>query len=379
VETQKKGEFESPHLPSCSGLGIDGFSLAAIRDATTRMAADPATEQAIMAITGRWRRNPGDVAALREMQDVLETIRVLPRSEARLASMNTFVRTLGRADALATFLDMMRDSARRRGTEEEELSRISRNARKHSVYGWAGQTLLLFSKAEPAGGTIEPEAGVAEMLGAPPPPVWGLSMHIWQPNPHAKAFPSGGRIAPGTVVEPPHSHPFDFASMVSVGRMRQSIYAHRRLGETTRQEPGGRYDGVRLEHVDGVWPEHRYRSSCELTTIEAGVPLQAGESYYLSCDMIHDVEFDAEVARTTPAITLFLASEAVVQPHVYMASSMADAHAASPGLKEEGRALSHAAWEAKLESVAAYLRGEQLGLCLDDIVNYDGEYAFFHA
>jgi hypothetical protein len=160
--------------------------------------------------------------------------------------------------------------------------------------------------------------------------------------------------------------------------MRQSIYAHRRPGGAGHPRAGGRYDGIRLAHVDGVWPEHQYRSSCELATLEENVVLRAGDSYFMPTDMIHDVEFDAETAATTPAITLFLASEAVVVPHVYMADSMAVAHDENPDLKSSGKALSAAAWEAKLSAVSAYLRGERSVLSLADIVRHDGTYAFFH-
>jgi hypothetical protein len=382
MASTKSDEWGSPYLPTCPGVSIDGFSLASIRDTMTHMSADAAIERAITSIMERWLEDHWSVEPIHDIRRVMESMRALPRGDARLASMNTFVRTLGGPQVLATFLDMMRDSAGRTGTREEELSRISRNARKHCVYGWAGQTLLVFSDTQPTEGTIEPEPGVRELLGEPPPAVWGLSMHIWQPNPRAKGFPSGGRIEADVIVEPPHSHPFDFASMVSIGTMQQSIYAQYAsddaLAEIGGRDQEGRYDGVRLEHVDGVWPEHSYRSACEVRTLEASVTLQAGDSYHLPCDKIHDVEFDAKVAKRTPAITLFLASEAVVKPHVYMAPSMAATHAAQPRLKDEGRALPSSAWHAKLEAVASYLRGEQPTLCLDDIVKYDGEYAFFH-
>jgi hypothetical protein len=383
MELTKTEQWTAPYLPACPGVSIDGFSLTSIRDTMTQMSPDAAIERAIMSVVTRWLNDPQSVEPIYEIRTVLESIRAVPRGDARLRSMNTFVRTLGRSQVLATFLDMLRDSAGRAGTREDELSRISRNARKHCAYGWAGQTLLLFSEMHPTEGTVEPEAGVWDFLGDPPPSVWGLSMHIWQPNPRAKGFSSGGRIERGAIVEPPHSHPFDFASMVSIGTMRQSIYAQ--LGsdearpEIGLQDQQGRYEGVRLEHVDGVWPEHTYQMSCEVTTIEGRVPLQTGDSYYMPCNMIHDVEFEANVARRTPAITLFLASEAVVKPHVYMAQSMVDAHAAQPSLKGEGRALPLSAWHAKLEAVASYLQGEQSSLCLDDIVRCDGEYAFFHA
>jgi hypothetical protein len=222
---------------------------------------------------------------------------------------------------------------------------------------------------------------VREMLGEAPPAVWGLSMHIWQPNPHAHRFASGKRAEPDLILEPPHSHPFDFASMVATGTLCQSIYAqHDPLAvDGIDSRVDGRYDGVPLEHVDGVWPPHNHRSPVEVGTTESGVGLQAGDSYFMPSSRIHDFEIDAGTARSTPAITLFLASEMVVKPHVYMSPSMADFHTSRPGLKSEGRPLAPADWRAKLRAAAAYLRGEVPVLSLDEIVKYDGEYAFFHA
>lgn len=374
MESQPLGE---PRLPKAPRLSVDGLSLTEIRDMMGGLSADPAIERDIEAIVQQWRVDPRSLEPIAAIRAVLDRIRIHPRGDARLAAMNTFVRMLGEREALATFLDMLRDSAGRLGTDEEKLTRWSRQARKHAVYGWAGQTLLLFSGFEPTDGTTVPEEGVVDLVGeTPPPAVWGLSMHIWQPNPTAEGFSSGGRIASDIVVEPPHSHPFDFASMVSTGTMRQSIY---RQGCADGTGVEGRYDGVSLEHVDGVWPEHHYRSTCELTTVEQSVAVGPGDSYFLPCDVIHDVEFNVDVAATAPAITLFLASEVVVKPHVYMAASMADAHDAEPQLKEQGSALSQSAWNQKLEAVSAYLRGEQDTLRLDDIVNHRGKYAFFHA
>jgi hypothetical protein len=345
----------------------------------TAMPPDAGTEQALASVMQKWGSDPRSIEPIRGIRRVLDDIRELPRGPSRLTAMNTFVRTLGKPQALATLLDMLRDSAGREGTYEEKLTRPSRNGTQHAVYGWAGQTLLLLSDSGNHEGSVEPEPGALELLGEEATPgLWALSMHIWQPNPHARAFPSGARIEPGAIVEPPHSHPFDFSSMISAGVMRQSIYAHSDPRDAGHHRAGGRYDGIRLEHVDGVWPEHQYRSSCELVTLEENVVLRAGDSYFMPTDMIHDVEFDAKTAAKTPAITLFLASEAVVVPHVYMADSMATAHEKNPGLKNRGKALSAAAWEAKLSAAAAYLRGEQNTLSLADIVRHDGEYAFFH-
>lgn len=367
-----------PHLPNCSTAVVDGLPLAAIRDVMTELPPDPAVKKAIMSITEKWRADSRSIEPITEIRRVLDGIRAMPRGNDRLRAMNTLVRTLGQREMLATLLDMMRDAANRTGSQDEELTRPSRQATKHALYGWAGQTLLIPSGGQPTEGTLEPEEGVRELLGDTPPlAMWGLSLHLWQPNHSAKGFASGARIAPDAIVEPPHSHPFDFASMVSVGTMRQSIYVQKACDPGTSR-PVGRYDGVRLEHVDGVWPEHTYRLTCELSTLEAGVELSAGQSYYLPCDMIHDVEFNTEIAATTPAVSLFLASEIVVKPHVYIAATLADAHDAEPRMKDQGRPLSESAWHEKLRVIAAYLRGQQPTLSLKDIVKHDSSYAFFH-
>jgi hypothetical protein len=343
------------------------------------MAPDVTIERAILRLVDEWAADPMSVEPIQSVRSLMDSIRTLPRGDERLKCMNTLVRTLGQPQVFATFLDMIRDSAGRTGTREQELSRISQNASQHCVYGWTGQTLLVTSSAEPTDGTLDPETGVAELLGEIPPAVWGLSMHIWQPNPRAKGFASGASIEPDVIVEPPHSHPFDFASMLAIGSMHQSIYAQRRSDRAFPATREGRYDGTTLQHVYGVWPPHDRRSPDEVMTLEERVPLRAGDSYYMPCDRIHDVEIDANTASDTPAVTLFMASECVVKPHVYMAASMADFHDAHPNLKRRGYALPSEDWHAKLELVAAYLRGEALTLNLHDVVKYDGEYAFFHA
>jgi len=379
----RNADWGQPHLPPCPALSVDGQPLTSIRDTLTCLPPDPGIERATMSVVDRWRSEPRSIEPVRELRGILNGIRVLPRGESRLAAMNTYVRTLGQAQVLATLLDMLRDSTTREGTYEEELTRPSRNGSKHAVYGWAGQTLLFLTEAGPSAGTVEAEPRILELLGETETPgLWALAMHIWQPNPYAEGFPTGARIESGVIVEPPHSHPFDFASMVSVGVMHQSIYDYHApqeaAGNLVAYPGNSRYDGIRLEHVDDTWPEHVYRSGCELTTVESSVALTAGDSYFMPTDKIHDVEIEAKVAATTPAITLFLASEAVVVAHVYMAKAMADYHDANPDLRKRGSALSATAWQAKLQAVAAYLRGEQPTLQLDDIVRHDGDYAFFH-
>jgi hypothetical protein len=383
MQRREHDDWTAPHLPSGAAAStVDGLPLARVRDSLTSMAPDPAVERAVLSLVDRWLEDRRSVEPLQSVRALMDSIRTLPRDDRRLKRMNTLVRTIGQPPVLATFLDMLMDSAGRTGTSEQELSLISQNASQHCIYGWAGQTVLVTSSEEFTEGTLAPDPGVREMLGEAPTPVWGLSMHIWQPNPRAKGFASGTLIEPRTVVEPPHSHPFDFASMVAVGTMHQSIYAHRdgdgAGGQRAAAAPAGRYDGTELEHVHGVWPPHDHRTATGVVMLER-VPLRAGDSYFMSCDRIHDVEIDAEAAAHRPAITLFLASEAVVKPHVYMSRAMADFHDAHPNLKRGGRALPPEAWHSKLEAVTAYLRGSSPTLDLRDIVKYDGEYAFFHA
>jgi hypothetical protein len=164
--------------------------------------------------------------------------------------------------------------------------------------------------------------------------------------------------------------------------MYQSIYSQHSSDNASDQTSpavrADRYAGTKLEHVHGVWPPHDHQASSELVTLEERVALRAGDSYYMPCDKIHDVEIDASIASDKPTITLFLGSEAVVKPHVFMAPAMAEFHNVHPDLKHSGRALHRDDWHAKLEAVAAYLRGKNPTLNLDNIVRYEGEYAFFH-
>jgi hypothetical protein len=356
--------------------------ISEIRDRMNSLALHGETARTIQGLLDDWRRDRNATMPIQTIRQLLDSIREFPRGDERTAAMNTVVRTLGTADALATLLDMMRDSATRAGSREQELSLYSRLERKHSVYGWCGQTKLVCSSPDPTSGTLRSEAGVQEILGSVPATMWGLNIHIWQPNPFAKGFPSGKRLEPGVVVEPPHSHPFDFASMVAIGSMHQSIYAERgpagSAAHPGAKKTDGRYDGLTLEHVSGVWPPHADQEPAQVITLEERVFLSAGDSYYMPCNMIHDVEVDVVTASMRPAITLFLRSEGVVKPHVYMARSMADFHAANPDIEHSGEPMPEAGWHAKLGLVSDYLRGNISELVLDDVVKQDGEYAFFH-
>lgn len=371
-----------PRLPlSCPRVSADGLSLELNLHYMKSLDPNPSIRQALLRLLERWNERCDSVEPIASIRAILDTIRALPRSDERVRCMNTVLRVLGQSENFATLLDMIRDSSQRIGTNEHVLSESSRKSSKHAVYGWCGQTRLVLSGTEPAHGTLTPEPGVQDFLGKTPTSAWSLSMHIWQPNANAKGFECGHRIEPPVIAEPPHSHPFDFASIVVIGQMHQSVYAQcdsdvgvARLD----RELKGRYDGVTLHHVHGVWPPHDQYEETSVVTLENRVLMKAADSYFMPAPIIHDVQVDATISQNTPAITLFLRSETYTKPHVYISSSMADCHARNPALKHQGYPLSDEDWNRKLERVADYVRGKTPTLNLSSVVKYDNEYAFFN-
>jgi hypothetical protein len=364
----------APYLPDCPHTIADDLTLAECRDHLATLPPHEAIQRKIDDLYERWEVDPDATSPLQYVRGIMDFSRAIPRGDRRLQAMNTIVQNFGDGTKLAIFLDMMRASAVRTGSPEELLSLHSRHESKHSLYGWAGQTKLVSSSPAATAATLPAEPGVQTMFGGVPASQWGLNLHIWQANPLAKGFVSGMRPDSSIVVEPPHSHPFDFLSKVAVGEMRQSTYAQRPSAEL---QAGARYGGVTLMHVHGVWPPHAEQQQAGVATLENRVTIRAGESYYMPCNKIHDVEVDAIRSRTRPAITLFLRSEAVVRPHVYMAETLVRYHEAHPDLERSGQRLSDEAWHAKLQLVSAYLRGEG-ELSLDDVVRQSSSYGFFH-
>lgn len=352
------------------------LSLEQARDALTSGHITPRIEDRIQEILlDPPTAGPEGSPPLRDLQTVLEQIRSMSPGADRVACMNTFVRTLGRPDVLATFVDVLRTAVSGRDAAEAELAHRSRRGRMHCIYGWAGQTLMLASRPHPTGGTLTPVDDMDAFLGYPPAE-WDLSIHIWQPNPGAQGFASTKRMEHDVIVEPPHSHPFSFVSYVAIGEMHQSIYR-----EDTRQAgPAAdeRYAGVTLERVDGVWPPHQEYRPTRLTTLEDRVALRAGHSYFMPPHAIHDVEVDRERACHAPAITLFLCGEATVKPKAYLAPDMADYHRTHPDLKDRAQALEPHQWEHKLQAVGRYLRGQSSELRLDEVVHCTSTYGFMH-
>lgn len=365
-----------------SAFGMfDHLTLAQSRDALTSGYINPQLKARIEeALAGAPAAGRKSSSPLRGLRRLLDEIRGMPSGTERIACMNTFVRTLGRPDALATFIDALRTASSSHDPAEAELAHRSRRGRMHCVYGWAGQTLLLPSRPHPTSGTLTPTDDMESFLGYPSAE-WDLSLHIWQPNRGVQGFASTKRLEPGVIVEPPHSHPFAFVSYVAVGDMHQTIYRED-LTPTNPGSTGGgeseRYAHVALERVDGVWPPHQEYQPSQLRTVENRVTLRAEQSYFLPPHAIHDVEIDRERASRVPTVTLFLCGEGTVKPKAYLAPGMAEYHRTHPDLKEHAQALEPRQWERKLEAVGRYLRGHSPELRLDEIVRCAGAYGFMH-
>lgn len=350
------------------------FRLEDSKNALTTGYRDPGIEQEIARIMAR----PGDndTSVLAEIQGVMERMRSVPDGDARISSMNSFVRTLGRADRLATLLDALRGSLASGDADERKFAEASRGEAMHCIYGWAGQTLMIESRTHRTDGTTPPAPGVEEFFTFPVSE-WHLSIHIWQANPEAQGFEATKNIDADVIVEPPHSHPFPFASYVSIGEMRQSIYTEEPL-DTGQNPELGRYHDTVLERVDGIWPPHQEYRPSRIRTVENRLRLAVGDSYYMPTRAVHDVEVSRRVSSNTPAITLFLAAETTDIPHAYMASAMADFHRDHPDVLEPATALDPAEWDEKLAATSRYLRGEADHLRLNEIFECGSSYAFMH-
>lgn len=369
--------LNSPHLPNTPPFGLDALSLSESRDFMTALQPDEHTLEQVQQLLGEWHRRPDSTASLERLRAILDEVRKLPRGAARVLRMNTIVRTLGQRALLADLLDMMRGAAQKPGTREYELVSVSLKSSKHSVYGWAGQTKILRSSSRLEDGTVPAEPGVQQLLGVTPASAWSMSLHIWQPNAGAQGFRAGRELSRGTISEPPHSHPFDFVSMLSVGSMRQSTYEALLPGAQSR-DACDRYASVPLTHVEGVWPPHHFLAESCLRTLEQRVLLGEGDSYFLPCHAVHDVEVDPVEASRRPAISLFLRTESMVMPHVYMAPEMAAFHQENPNLERSGCMMDEEDWHEKLGRVVDYLRGTRPTLQLHDVVRMEAPYAFFH-
>lgn len=373
-----------PRAPEGSRGMLEYTSFASNKEALTNEKIDPAIEKIVNSVIESWLSSPNSVEPFMAMRDILEEVRQLPPDNERIRKMNSIIRTLGQPDKMAAYLDMLRDSATRYGTAEQKIvSEKLQAVKMHSIYGWCGNTLLVESLDSPTKGTYRSNPELGRKLGNAPA-AWNLTLHIWQPNLTAKGFPIDSPLLDtNSILEPPHAHPFNFVSTIVKGTMRQSIYKQRdartpRAAVDANNKIAGYYDQGGLVHVDGIWPPHDFHETSGLQTLEHRVLMKEGDSYYMPCDWIHDVEFDADTAASKPSISLFSSSEYVVMPHVYMTPTMADFHSQNPDIKRNGAPISEDAWHKKLKAISAYLRGESETLDLNKIVNWRGEYAFFN-
>jgi hypothetical protein len=308
---------------------------------------------AMLAAIDHRRKHPSGSDPVAALQQVVEKMRRMPQGAPRNRCMNTFVRTLGEPSTLATWLDILRDTYHKDGTDGQNICRILLSYKRHSHYGHC-QLLMLVSarRATEATTRITDPASTHRIKHATQ---WDLLLSIWQPLATHISFPSAKRSEPQLLVEPAHSHPFEFVSMVVTGTMLQSTYR-----STTKEGAShgvGRYAEVPLVRVDRTWPPHEHREHAWLETVEDRVPLRAGDSYFLPPDLIHDVEMDLTSSLTQPTITLMLTAESTVLADVYLEQPMLDYHDANPNLKDVDCEMSLATWNKILGDTAAYLRG----------------------
>jgi len=352
------------------------LSLAETRDFLTSAPLDAWVEDTVLLILRDHEQESAGAGPLQRLRQLLDDLRDVPAGPERILKTNTLVRTLGQPDRLAVLLDALRLAYSSPNDLERAIALESLSNRRHSSYGWlGGGTNLVNSSRFSAAGTSPPRVDdLLERFRGYPLPWWMLSAHIWIPATAGRAFPSGKAPEPALAIEPPHSHPFCFASHVVVGTIHQSIY----VPADEAEHQIGRYSTSPLIHTDHVWPPHSESETARLAAVEHRVSLNAGTSYYLDSGAVHDVDIDRATARTHPTISLFLATEAVEMPYSYIAPSMFEFHEAHPDLDRRPIALTHERWSAKLEAVAAYLRDLTTGLDLEPIIEHDAEYAFMH-
>src|SRR5689334_11922420 len=102
---------ESRLLDKCAPL-----TLAESRNILTGMTPEPEIESELIAMVKEWNAAPDVATPLQGLRKILERVRSRSRSFHRISGMNTIVRTLGRREVLADYLDIMRHAARNEGS-----------------------------------------------------------------------------------------------------------------------------------------------------------------------------------------------------------------------------------------------------------------------
>ena len=329
------------------------LNLSGYRNEFTTMQPNPEISHAIQTAIDSWQKIRLGCDPVADLQQVVEKMRKMATGAPRNQCMNTFVRTLGEPGTLATWLDILRHTYHQNNTAGQKICQILQSYKRHSHYGHC-QLLMLVSERHLTE-AITPTSARVSANQTKHAQQWDMTLSIWQPLATGTSFASAKRSEPHLLVEPAHTHPFDFVSKVVIGTMYQSTY--RSTTKEVSSGSKGRYAGVSLTRVDRTWPPHQYRKQAWLETLEDRVPLQAGDSYFLPSDLIHDVEMDLTISFNQPTITLMLSAESTVSADVYLEPVMLDFHDANPNLKDADCEMPFETWNEILRDTSAYLRG----------------------
>eukprot|EP00658_Telonema_sp_P-2_P048826 TRINITY_DN37132_c0_g2_i1.p1 TRINITY_DN37132_c0_g2~~TRINITY_DN37132_c0_g2_i1.p1 ORF type:complete len:283 (+),score=63.94 TRINITY_DN37132_c0_g2_i1:107-955(+) len=212
------------------------------------------TRDALVQIFEDWQQFREDATPITRVRAVMDRLRTMPQSPERRQAMVTMVRTIGTPDRLACYLEMQLDSDLRypEGTDEKYLVEKAKRYKTVSAFGHCHMALCKTDKDERAG-----------TLGAPHHE-WSLAFSVWKPVSSSFVESVTKRHLDNVLIEPPHKHPYEFASKIVKGSMRQSVYTLDSDGDKQAASSEERYKGVALTCVDGAWPPHEKREECWL-------------------------------------------------------------------------------------------------------------------
>ncbi|WP_163380171.1 hypothetical protein [Cyclobacterium sp. SYSU L10401] len=334
---------------------------------------DSGIEEKIHSCLDKWNR--GDIGSpISDLRVIVEPIRMTPPSFRRLQLMNSFLRVFSRPQIITKYLEALVIASQDNRSGDSELINRLKDDTLHSMYGWCGNCQIFYTSSAPLPYYGIKSKKLQRQMGYPVG-VWGINIHVWQPNSSAIPFKVKGNLPSNIITEPPHSHPFDFVSIVLKGRVHQSTY-YPCKNEDSASSSISTYKGFGFEHVDGVWPPHTNKNKCYLKTLEHRVLIEEGGAYFMPLEVVHDVQVEKNVASKTPAISLFFASEYYSPAHVYTTKEMIDFHNRNPFLKYEGSKLSSSQWEKKLIYISEYLLNTRETLNLNPIVKHRKSYSF---
>jgi hypothetical protein len=133
-----------PQAPITAKTQFNGLTLRETKQALSTGFVNAEISEELTSMLSAWKADSSSVDPISALQNIVEKVRTLPPGDERIAGMNTVISVLGQPENLATYLDMMRDSATREGTLEQRLvQEQSIDDASHSKYGWLGQLALL--------------------------------------------------------------------------------------------------------------------------------------------------------------------------------------------------------------------------------------------